>query len=44
MEDYSKKRNKPSTQARLSGVIDRCIIPMLGRKKVQDVKRPDVPG
>jgi hypothetical protein len=29
---------------RLSGVIDRCIIPLLGRKKVQDVKRPDIAG
>jgi hypothetical protein len=26
------------------GVIDRCIIPLLGRKKVQDVKRPDIAG
>ena len=25
-------------------VIDRCIIPMLGRKKVADVKRPDIAG
>src|SRR3546814_2939493 len=24
------------------GVIDRCIIPIMGRMKVQDVKRPDV--
>jgi hypothetical protein len=44
MEDYSKKRNKPSTQRGYQGVIDRCIIPMLGRKKVQDVKRPDIAG
>lgn len=42
MEDYSKQRNKPSTQRGYQGVIDRCIIPLLGRMKVQDVKRPDV--
>ncbi|AZD47273.1 Integrase [Pseudomonas chlororaphis subsp. aurantiaca] len=40
MEDYSKKRNKLSTQA----VINRNIIPLLGRKKVQDVNRPDIAG
>lgn len=44
MADYSSKRNKPSTQEGYQGVIDRCIIPLLGRKKVQDVKRPDVVG
>ena len=44
MEDYSKKRNKPSTRVGYQGVIDRCIIPMLGRKKVHDVKRPDIAG
>jgi len=44
MEDYSKKRNKASTQVGYQGVIDRCIIPLLGRKKVHDVKRPDVAG
>ncbi len=42
MADYSKQRNKPSTQHGYQGVIDRCIVPMLGRLKVQDVKRPDV--
>lgn len=42
MEDYSKQRNKPSTQNGYRGVIDRNIIPLLGRMKVQDVKRPDV--
>jgi len=42
MEDYSKKRNKPSTRVGYQGVIDRCIIPIMGRMKVQDVKRPDV--
>ncbi|KVS21918.1 tyrosine-type recombinase/integrase [Burkholderia vietnamiensis] len=42
MEDYSKKRNKPSTQAGYQGVINRNIIPLLGRRKVQDVKRPDI--
>ena len=42
MEDYSKQRHKPSTQRGYQGVIDRCIIPIMGRMKVQDVKRPDV--
>ncbi|WP_400564434.1 tyrosine-type recombinase/integrase [Pseudomonas aeruginosa] len=42
MEDYSSKRNKPSTQIGYQGVIDRNVIPLLGRKKVQDVKRPDI--
>ncbi|MFC3608507.1 tyrosine-type recombinase/integrase [Stutzerimonas tarimensis] len=42
MEDYSKQRNKPSTQRGYWGVINRCIIPILGRMKVQDVKRPDI--
>uniref|UniRef100_UPI0028AB09D4 integrase arm-type DNA-binding domain-containing protein n=1 Tax=Achromobacter sp. TaxID=134375 RepID=UPI0028AB09D4 len=44
MEDYSRKRNKPSTRVGYQGVINRCIIPLLGRKKVHDVKRPDVAG
>jgi integrase len=42
MEDYSKHRNKPSTQRGYQGNIDRNIIPILGRMKVQDVKRSDV--
>ncbi|WP_207389738.1 tyrosine-type recombinase/integrase [Stutzerimonas kirkiae] len=42
MEDYSKVRNKPSTQEGYQSVIDRNIIPILGRMKVQDLKRPDV--
>ncbi|HEN3456146.1 TPA: tyrosine-type recombinase/integrase [Yersinia enterocolitica] len=44
MEDYSKKRNKLSTQAGYQAVINRNVIPLLGRKKVQDVKRPDIAG
>ena len=44
MEDYSKQRNKPSTQRGYQAVIDRNIVPILGRTKVQDVKRPDVAG
>ncbi len=44
MEDHSKQRNKPSTQDGYRSVIDRNIIPLLGRMKVQDVKRPDVAG
>src|SRR5690606_21247613 len=39
-----KKRNKPSTQEGSQGVIDRNIIPLLGCKKVQDVKRRDIAG
>lgn len=42
MEDYSKQRNKLSTQRGYQAVIDRCIVPMLGRLKGQDVKRPDM--
>lgn len=44
MEDYSKKRNKVSTQEGYQAVIDRSIVPLLGRKKVQDVRRPDIAG
>lgn len=44
MEDYSKQRNKPSTQRGYQAVIDRNIVPILGRTKAQDVKRPDVAG
>jgi integrase len=44
MEDYSKKRTKLSTQAGYQAVINRNIIPLLGRKKVQDVKRPEIAG
>lgn len=42
MEDHSKQRNKPSTQAGYQKCINNNIVPMLGRMKVQDVKRPDV--
>ncbi|MGG2037371.1 site-specific integrase [Pseudomonas paraeruginosa] len=42
MGDYSKERNKPSTQRGYQGVIDRNINPILGKMKAQDVKRPDV--
>jgi hypothetical protein len=44
MEDHSKKRNKASPRVGYQGVIDRSIIPLLGRKKVHDVKRPDIAG
>ena len=44
MEDYSRQRNKPSTQKGYQSVIDRNIIPMIGRLKVRDVKRPDIAG
>ena len=36
--------NKLSTQAGYQAVINRNIIPLLGRKKVQDVKRPEIAG
>nr|CAL64801.1 putative site specific recombinase [Pseudomonas extremaustralis 14-3] len=42
IEDYSKLRNKPNTQHGYRGLIDRNIIPILGRMKVPDVQRPDV--
>ncbi|HCS08861.1 MAG TPA: integrase [Pseudomonas sp.] len=42
MEDHSSQRNKPSTQEGYQSLIDRNIIPLLGRIKVHDVKRPDV--
>ena len=32
MEDYSKKRNKPSTQAGYQAVINPNVIPLPGRK------------
>lgn len=35
IEDYSKQRNKPSTQRGYQGVIDRCIIPIMGRMRVR---------
>ena len=44
MEDHSRQRNKPSTQAGYQKCIKRNIVPMLGRMKVQDVTRPDVAG
>jgi len=44
MKDYSSKRNKISTQESYQSAIDRNIIPALGRKKVYDVKRPDIAG
>ena len=37
-----QQRNKPSTQGGYQSVIDRNIIPMLGRLKVRDLKRPDI--
>ncbi len=42
MADYSKQRNKPSTQKGYQAVINRNVIPLLGHKKVHDVKRPDI--
>ncbi|TAJ61836.1 site-specific integrase [Variovorax sp.] len=42
MEDYSKTRNKPSTQRSYQHQIDRSIIPAFGNMKVADVTRLDV--
>jgi len=42
MQDYSRKRNKPSTQEGYQSVIDRNIVPLLGRKKAHEIKRPDI--
>jgi integrase len=44
MADYSEKRNKPSTQEGYWSVINRNVVPLLGRKKAHDVKRPDIAG
>jgi hypothetical protein len=41
-EDYSRQQNKASTQRGYQGVIDRNIIPIMDRMKVQDLRRPDV--
>jgi len=41
-EIHGEARNKPSTQEGYQSVTDRNIIPMLGRMKVLDVKRPSV--
>lgn len=42
MEDYSKVRNKSSTQDGYQGVIVRNITPVLGRMKVMDIQLPGV--
>ena len=42
MEDYSKTRNKPSTQRSYQYQIDRLIIPAFGGKKIPEVSRADV--
>ncbi|HCH7770179.1 TPA: tyrosine-type recombinase/integrase [Pseudomonas aeruginosa] len=42
MEDHSKVRNKPSTQAAYQYHIDRYIIPAFGGKKVHEVTRHDI--
>lgn len=42
MEDYSKTRNKPSTQRSYQHQIDRSIVPAFGSKKVLEVSRMDV--
>jgi hypothetical protein len=42
MEDYSRQRNKPSTQEGCQGVINRNVIPILCRIKVRGVKCSDV--
>jgi integrase len=42
MEDYSKTRNKPSTQRSYQHQIDRSILPAFGSKKVPEITRMDV--
>lgn len=42
MEDYSKTRNKPSTQASYQYHIDRYVVPVIGAMKVCDVTRMDM--
>lgn len=42
MEDCSSQGNKPSTQEGDQSVTDRGIISLLGRLKVQALKRSDV--
>lgn len=42
MEDYSKTRNKPSTQRSYQHQINRAIVPAFGSKKVPEVSRADV--
>ncbi|MGL4576660.1 MAG: tyrosine-type recombinase/integrase, partial [Burkholderiaceae bacterium] len=42
MEDYSKTRNRPSTQISYQRQIDRSIVPAFGSKKIPDVTRADV--
>lgn len=42
MKDYSKTRNKPSTERSYQHRIDRLIIPAFGNMKVADVTRLDV--
>ncbi|MDB5971102.1 MAG: integrase [Hydrocarboniphaga sp.] len=42
MEDYSKTRNKPSTQRSNQFQIDRYIIPAFGSTKVHEVTRTDI--
>lgn len=42
MEDYSKTRNKPSTQRTYQHLIDSSIIPAFGSKKVPEITRMDV--
>lgn len=41
MEDYSKQRNKPSTQEGYQSVVERNVMPLLGLRKVHYVKRSD---
>ncbi len=42
IEEYSKPRNKPSTVDTYQDLIDRYIVPRLGRIKVPDLVRLDV--
>lgn len=42
MEDYSKQRNKATTQRGYWGIINHSSIPIMGRMKARDVKPPDI--
>lgn len=42
MADHSNKKNKPRTAYNYQNMIDRFIVPTLGRKKVIEITREDV--
>lgn len=42
LAEHVKVRNKPSTQAQVTDMVERVIRPFLGKFKVAEVSRPDV--